>query len=133
MVETAAAMALQAEAGRAPGAGVGFLVTLIWLALVVVLIAAIWKVFTKAGQPGWAVIIPIYNLIIILKVAQRPVWWILLYLIPLVNLVISIIVAIDIAKNFGKGAGFGIGLWLLPIIFFPVLAWSDAQYQPQAA
>ena len=92
------------------------IVLLIQLAIVVAVIAGVWKTFAKAGQPGWAAIIPIYNVYILLKIANRPWWWLLLMLIPLVNLVIAIIVAIDVAKAFGKGAGFGIGLALLGLV-----------------
>ena len=103
-----------------------------WIVYAVVLlfmIAAMWKVFSKAGQPGWAVIIPIYNIYVLCKVAGRPGWWLLLMLIPLVNIVIAIILNIDIAKNFGKGVGFGIGLVFLPFIFYPILGFGSAQYQ----
>jgi hypothetical protein len=92
-----------------------------------------WKVFTKAGQPGWASIIPIYNLYIWCKIVGRPWWWILLMLIPFVNFIICIILCIDLAKSFGKGGGFGIGLALLGIIFFPILGFGSAQYQGPAA
>jgi len=102
------------------------------LAIVGLIIASFWIVFTKADQPGWAVIVPIYNVIILLKIANKPLWWILLLLIPLVNIAIGILVAIAVAKNFGKSAGFGIGLVFLPFIFYPVLAWGDAQYTPQS-
>jgi uncharacterized protein DUF5684 len=101
---------------------------LLILAIVILVIASFWVVFTKAGQPGWASIVPIYNLIILLTIARKPLWWVLLMLIPLVNIVIAIIVAIEVAKNFGKSSGFGLGLALLPFIFYPMLAWSDAQY-----
>ena len=101
---------------------------IIMLALVVFMIASMWKVFVKAGQPGWAVIIPIYNAYILCKIAGRPGWWVVLMLIPVVSLVIAIIVAIDVAKAFGKGAGFGIGLAFLAPIFYPSLAFSDAVY-----
>src|SRR6195256_1051104 len=77
-----------------------------YFALIILLIAAIWKVFSKAGQPGWAAIIPIYNLYVMCKVAGRPGWWLLLMLIPLVNFIIAIILNVDIAKRFGKGVGF---------------------------
>jgi len=93
------------------------------------MIAAMWKVFSKAGQPGWAVIIPIYNIYIMCKVAGRPGWWVLLMFIPFVNLIIAIILTIDIAKNFGQGVGFGIGLIILPFIFYPILGFGSAQYQ----
>src|SRR3977135_3170676 len=91
-----------------------------YFAVIILLIAAMWKVFSKAGQPGWAAIIPIFNMYVLCKVAGRPGWWVILMLIPLVNLIILIIVNIDIAKNFGKGVGFGIGLILLPFIFYPI-------------
>src|SRR6266545_4236027 len=97
------------------------------------IMVAMWKVFTKAGQPGWASIIPIYNLYIWCKIVGRPWWWILLMLIPFVNFIILIILCIDTAKSFGKGAGFGIGLALLGIIFWPILGFGSAQYQGAAA
>ena len=103
------------------------------LLVALLLIVAMWKVFTKAGQPGWASIIPIYNLYIWCKIVGRPWWWILLMLIPFVNFIICIILCIDLAKSFGKGVGFGIGLALLGIIFFPILGFGSAQYQGPAA
>jgi hypothetical protein len=108
-------------------------IMIVWLIVVVLMIAAMWKVFAKAGKPGWAAIIPIYNFIVLLEIARRPLWWIVLMLIPFVNFIIIIIVSIDIAKHFRKGTGFGLGLAFLPFIFYPILAWGDAQYQPQAA
>jgi hypothetical protein len=98
------------------------------LAIVVLMIAAVWRVFTKAGQPGWAALIPIYNVYVLCKVGGKPGWWVILMLIPVVNFVISLLIALGVAQNFGKGAGFGVGLWLLPIIFYPVLAFGDASY-----
>ena len=103
------------------------------LLVALLLIVAMWKVFTKAGQPGWASIIPIYNLYIWCKIVGRPWWWILLMLIPFVNFIICIILCIDLAKSFGKGVGFGIGLALLGIIFFPILGFGSAQYQGPSA
>src|SRR5213593_754366 len=100
-----------------------------YLAFTILMIAAWWKIFTKAGQPGWACIIPIYNLYVWCKIVGRPWWWILLMLIPFVNFIVAIILCIDMAKSFGKGAGFGIGLALLGIIFWPILGFSSAQYQ----
>ena len=105
---------------------------LLMLAILVLMIASFWVVVTKASQPGWASIVPIYNIIVLLKIANKPWWWVLLYLIPLVGLIITIVVSIAVAKNFGKTAGFGIGLTFLPFIFYPVLAWGDAQYTAQA-
>ena len=106
---------------------------IIGLLIALLLIVAMWKIFTKAGQPGWASIIPIYNLYIWCKIVGRPGWWIILMLIPFVNFIIGIILCIDMAKSFGKGAGFGIGLALLGIIFVPILGFGSAQYQGPSA
>ena len=106
--------------------------TIVGLLIALLLIVAMWKVFTKAGQPGWASIIPIYNLYVWCKIVGRPWWWILLMLIPFVNFIILIILCIDTAKSFGKGAGFGIGLAFLGIIFWPILGFGSAQYQGPA-
>jgi hypothetical protein len=106
---------------------------IISLAIAVLLIAAMWKVFTKAGQPGWASLIPIYNLYVLCKIAGRPGWWLLLMLIPLVNFIIIIILCIDIAKSFGNGVGFGLGLAILGFIFWPILGFGSAQYQGPSA
>ncbi|HRE19270.1 MAG TPA: DUF5684 domain-containing protein, partial [Rhodocyclaceae bacterium] len=95
--------------------------SLIYLAILIGIIAGIWKVFTKAGQPGWGVLIPIYNAYLLTKIAGRPGWWLLLLFVPLVNFVVAIILMIDVAKKFGKGPGFGLGLAFLGFIFFPIL------------
>jgi uncharacterized membrane protein YhaH (DUF805 family) len=87
-----------------------------------------WKVYVKAGEPGWAAIIPIYNIIVLLRIAGKPWWWILLLLIPLVNIIIGILVHIDLAKTFGQTVLFGIGLMFLGFIFYPILAFGDARY-----
>jgi hypothetical protein len=104
-----------------------------WFVFVILMIAALWKVFTKAGQPGWAAIVPILNTYFLCKIAGRPGWWVILMFIPFVNLIIWIILCIDVAKSFGKGAGFGIGLLLLPFIFFLILGFASAQYQGPSA
>lgn len=116
----------------AAGAIVGLIIGVIYLAVIVLCIAGMWKVFAKAGKPGWAAIVPIYNLIVILEIIGRPVWWIILLLIPCVNFVIIFILMIDLAKSFGKGAGFGIGLALLGPIFIPMLGFGSATYQGPA-
>jgi hypothetical protein len=118
---------------QAPNPVVGAVGGCIGLVIGLVVIIGLWKVFTKAGQPGWAAIIPIFNLYILCKVAGRPGWWLILMLIPFVNFIIAIIVCIDIAKNFGKGAGFGLGLAFLGFIFFPVLGFGSATYQGSTA
>ena len=112
--------------------GPGPVFWIVMCALIVLEIAAMWKVFQKAGQPGWAAIIPIYNLIVLIQIAGKPVWWILLYFIPIVSLIIAIIVLHNISVNFGKGVGFTLGLLFLSPIFFPILAWGDAEYRGPA-
>ena len=104
------------------------LLTLIYIGILILSLASGWIVFTKAGRPGWAIIIPFYNLYILLTVAGKPGWWLILMFIPVVNIVISIIASLGFAEKFGKGTGFAIGLIFLPIIFWPILAFSDAQY-----
>ena len=101
---------------------------IIGLAFIILMIVSVWKVFVKAGEPGWASIIPIYNIIVYLKIAGKPLWWIILLIIPFVNFIILILVALGLAKNFGKSGGFGIGLLLLGFIFFPILAFGDAKF-----
>ncbi len=97
-------------------------------------IVAMWKVYTKADRPGWAVIIPIYNIYVWCKIVGRPGWWVILLFIPIVNFVIDIILSIDLARSYGKGAGFGIGIFFLPIIFLPILGFGSATYEgPSAA
>jgi len=115
--------------GKAPGP----VFWICWIAFVILMIAALWKVFSKAGHPGWVAIIPIVNTYFLIKVAGRPGWWLILMFIPLVNFIIWIILCIDVAKNFGKGTGFGIGLLFLPFIFFLILGFGSAQYQGQGA
>ncbi len=97
--------------------------------LMIVIFAAFWKMFKKAGQPGWASIVPIYNTYVMLQIAGRPGWWLLLYFIPVANFVVSIVIALDIAKAFGKSALFGVvSLILFPYIGYPMLGFGKAQY-----
>ena len=117
--------------GNALGAGMGIGFTIVFLAIVVLMIAAMWKVFAKAGEPGWAAIVPIYNYVVLDRIAGRPGWWIILWLF--ISPIPYIVVSFDLAKRFGKGAGFAIGLILLPFVFYPLLAWGDARYQAAPA
>jgi hypothetical protein len=114
------------------GGGIGVVGTLIYLVVLVAVIAGMWKVFVKAGKPGWACIVPIYNIIVLLEIAGRPIWWIVLLFVPIANLIVLILVALDIAKAFGKGTGFGLGLAFLGFIFYPLLGFSDATYTKPA-
>ncbi|HLF00043.1 MAG TPA: DUF5684 domain-containing protein [Gaiellaceae bacterium] len=106
---------------------------IIYLAIAVLVIAGWWKVFTKAGEEGWKAIIPIYNFIVLLKIVGREWWWVLLALIPIVGLVIWIIVSLDLAKSFGRGGGFAVGLILLPFIFAPILGFGSDTYRGPAS
>ena len=115
--------------GSDGGGIIAMLMMVIWLAIVVFLVASLWKVFSKAGEPGWAAIIPIYNLIVLIKIAGKPLWWIVLFIIPLVNVVAAILVAVALAERFGKGVGFAVGLIILPFIFYPILGFGDARYR----
>lgn len=127
MLQSAFGGTVLQSGGGGGGGGSVFLIVmlLIWL----VVLAAMWKIFTKAGQPGWAALIPIYNAYVLLQIIGRPAWWLVLFLIPFVNFIISLIVAIDLAKAFGKGTGFGLGMAFFPIIFYPLLGFGSAQYQ----
>lgn len=101
----------------------------LYLGIIVLMIASTWKVFTKANEPGWAALIPIYNTYIMLKIGDNPGWFLLLFFVPLVNLYAMGRMNVDLAKKFGKGLGFGLGLMFLPFIFFPILAFGDATYR----
>ena len=107
------------------------------LAIAVFYIAVGWKIFTKAGQPGWAILIPFYNLYVLTQVLQRPGWWMILYfasLIPVIGafivLAVNLVDNLRLAKIFGKSAGFGVGLFFLSFIFQPILAFGSADYDP---
>jgi hypothetical protein len=89
-----------------------------------------WKIFQKAGQPGWAALVPIYNIVIILQMIGKPIWWIALMFVPCVNIVVQVLIAVELAARFGKSTGYAIGMILLPFIFYPMLAFGDAQYSP---
>lgn len=124
----------QQEGGALPTPEMSPVVLIIQLAIVIVVVVGLWKVFEKAGKPGWGAIIPIYNLVLLLEIVGKPIWWLLLVFIPCVNIIVSLIIFMELAKCFGKGAGFGIGLWLLGFIFIPILGFGDAKYLgPQKA
>lgn len=105
-----------------------------WAAIYILAVIGLWKTFVKAGHPGWAAIIPIYNIYIVLKIIGRPGWWLILFFIPFVDIVIAIIVCIDLAKSFGKSAAWGIILlFFFNIIGYLLLGFGDAKYQGPAA
>jgi len=108
---------------------IGAVGMVIYLALIVFMIATMWKIFTKAGKPGWASLIPFYNIFVMIDIAGKPAWYFILFFIPFANLVAMILIYIGMAERFGKGGGFVVGMILLPIIFFPMLAFGSAEYK----
>ena len=105
------------------------MVGLFYLAIIVILCISWWKLFEKAGEEGWKGLIPILNMYFLLKIVGRPGWWLLLFFIPIVSLVMSFILAFDVAKAYGRGGGTAVGLIFLPFIFYPILGFGSAQYQ----
>ena len=100
----------------------------VFLAFTVMMLATVWKIFTKAGEPGWKSLVPIYGAVVFLRIVGRPWWMVLLLSIPLLNLFPYIMVCIDLARAFGKGGGFAGGLTFLPPVFLMILAFGDARY-----
>lgn len=145
LLDTAMSVAIFAQRNRAPvrnadaDAAAGGIMAFLAIYLVVVLLISLpmiigmWKAFEKAGQPGWAAIIPIYNLYVMNQVAQKePIWFILAlvgFLCAPLSLVALVVINLGIAEKFGKGAGYGIGLTFLGFIFWPMLGFGDARYQ----
>lgn len=128
------ALTLAQNQGGGAGAGIiGIIFVLFYLAVIVLVIAGAWKTFVKAGQPGWGILIPFFNLYLMLKIAGRPGWWIILFFIPIVSLIVAIVMSYDIAKSFGMGIGMTLLLIFLPFIAWPVLGFGSAQYQGPAA
>ncbi len=111
---------------------IGIFGGLIYAAIIVLLYAAQWKMFEKAGKPGWACLIPIYNAIVLLEIIGKPWWWLLLMLIPFVNIIFVIWAINLLSLSFGKSSAFTLGLIFLSIIFIPVLGFGSAQYQGPA-
>ena len=105
-------------------------------AISIFFLVAYWKLFTKAGEPGWATLVPIYDLIVFLRIAKLSAWWFLLacalLFIPFINFIVpfifNIFVMHGVSTNFGKDSGFTVGLVLLPIVFIPILAFGSAEY-----
>ncbi len=100
----------------------------IYGAVTILMIVAMWKVFVKAEKPGWAAIIPVYNLIVMIQISKKSMWNLLLWFLPIVQIYSIIVVHHGVSKRFGKGAGFTAGLILLPFIFWPILGFGDAKY-----
>jgi hypothetical protein len=130
------------------GALFGTIFFVVYFGIIAILLASLWKLFSKAGKPGWASIIPIYNVVVLLQIVGRPVWWIIGLFIPIVSIIVLFIIGIDLARSFGKSPAYasrlfcpayagglvqGIGLALLCIVSLPLLAFGDAEYQGPSA
>ncbi|MEZ3172546.1 DUF5684 domain-containing protein [Halorubrum sp. RMP-47] len=98
------------------------------LGLTILIFAGFWKMFEKAGKPGWAGIIPIYNLYVLVKISGNAWYWFALFFVPVINFFATLKVSIDIAGKFNKGILFGLGLTFLSFIFYPLLGFGGYQY-----
>lgn len=85
-------------------------------------------IFKKAGKEWWKALIPIYNTIVLLEIVRKPWWWFLLLFIPIVNFIILVMITFELSRAFGHGTGFGLGLFFLPFIFYPILAFGSSKY-----
>lgn len=102
---------------------------LFWLAVAVLSIIGMWKMFEKAGEAGWKAIIPFYNVYIMCQIAGRNGLWMLGFLVPFVNIIISLIISIDLAKHYDKSTAFGVvALWLFSPIGYLILGFGDDKY-----
>ncbi len=99
---------------------------LLMLAFLILILTSMWKISVKAGRKGWEGIIPLYNLYTVVVIAEKPMWWIILLFIPYVNIVFSVMVWYSISKHFGKDGWFTVGIFFLPFIFLPILAFDSS-------
>ncbi len=106
--------------------------TLLEILAIALVFTAYWRLFEKAGKPGWAAVVPIYNVIVLLDLVKRPRWWAIFFFLPLANIVVSIVVHIELARCFGKTPLFGLGMALFPVIFVSILGFGEASYNPDA-
>ncbi len=129
--------ALEMQSSAAPqqnitvpnGSGLPVSILLIALTVSVLIIAGQWIIFQKAGHAGWKSLVPLYNMYILMQIAGKPGWWMFLLFIPLVGLIVYLFAMLSLAKKFGRSELFGVGLLLLPMIFFPLLAFGGSQYE----
>lgn len=100
----------------------------IMFSLSILMAAGVWYMFEKAGKPGWASIVPIYNIIVMLEIAQKPTWWLAMFFLPIANIIFLVMMFNGISKSFGKDAGFTVGMVFLNQIFFAILGYGSAEY-----
>ncbi len=115
--------------GQAAAGGALF-AFLLFFAFIFLFVAGMWKVYAKAGAPGWGALVPVYNLYLLCRIAGRPGWWLVLFVLPIIGLIPAIVIPMDIARNFGKGIGFGLGLMFFGFFFYPILGFGSSQYLP---
>jgi hypothetical protein len=99
-----------------------------YVLVILLIVVARWRMFQKAGEPGWATLIPIYGTLVMLRIIGKPGWWLVMFLIPFVNLVYAIWAINLLSKSFGKDEGFTVGMLFLPFVFYPILGFGGAQY-----
>jgi hypothetical protein len=104
------------------------LIATLYLGIIGLMIASHWKIFVKAGKPGWASIVPIYSIVVLVEIIKKPGIWVLYLILPIVNIIFMIRLSLELAKVFGKDDAYGIGLFILPFVFMPMLAFGDAVY-----
>ncbi len=105
------------------------LLVVFWLLVTVVIIVANWKIFTKAGKPGWAILIPIYNIIVMVQIIKKPLWWVIILFVPIVDAVFAILIVYNLVLRFGKPGWHVLLALFLGVIYYPYLAFSSAEYQ----
>ncbi|TXH26658.1 MAG: signal peptidase I [Elusimicrobia bacterium] len=112
--------------------GNGVFGLLVWLGILALLLVASWRVFVKAGRPGWASLVPFYNLYVLCEIVSWPGWYLVFFLIPIVNIIFMFLLYFKLSKAFGQGLGFAVGLVLLPFVFLPILGFGKAAYTAPA-
>ena len=103
--------------------------SIIYLAILIAIIVGMWKMFKKAGEAGWTALIPFYNLWVLNRIGGKPWWWFIGYFIPIVHIVFFLLLSIAIAKKFGEETLYGVGIFFLPFIFYPILGFGNAKYK----
>lgn len=98
------------------------------LATLMFMTVSYWRIHSKAGWPGWTILVPFYNMYIDLKIAGKPGWWLIFFFLPLIQLPFMLLMYIGMAANFGKGALFAFGMFMLPFPFWPILAFDGSEY-----
>ncbi len=101
---------------------------IIYLAVFALMFISMWKIFEKAGKPGWASLVPFYNLYVMTEITRKPTWWFGMMFVPLANAMFAIMLVNAMSKAFGKDEGYTLGLLFLPYVFYPILAFGEARY-----